>query len=197
MLDRALRATGAIARAGVWCSGALFLAAAFLISLDVTARKAFAFTIGGSDELSGYCLAMGAAWSYTFALLHRANIRVDALYKHFPRPARAALDVVALIALAAFMAVVSFYAFQVLWSSVGFGSRANTPLQTPLVIPQGIWFAGLAFFLVALFLVTLKALLLFADRRYAELDRLAGLPSASEEVEEELAGAKARMEKTP
>ena len=95
------------------------------------------------------------------------------------------------------MAVVTFYAFQVLASSVSFGSRANTPLQTPLVIPEAIWFAGLAFFLVALFLVTLKALLLFADRRYAELDRLAGLPSASEEVEEELAGAKARMEETP
>jgi TRAP-type C4-dicarboxylate transport system permease small subunit len=197
MLDRALRAAGTVARAGTWASGALFLAAAVLISVDVTARKLFSLTIGGSDELSGYCLAIGSAWSFAFALLHRANIRVDALYKYFPRPAKAALDIVALIALAAFVAVVSFYAFEVLASSVGFASRANTPLQTPLWIPQVIWFAGLAFFLVALFLVTLKALLLFADRRYAELDRLAGLPSASEEVEEELAGAKARMEKAP
>ncbi len=26
------------------------------------------------------------------------------------------------------------------------GSRANTPLETPLWIPQGIWFAGWAWF---------------------------------------------------
>jgi len=194
MLDRALGAAGAIARAGVWASGALFLVAAFVIAVDVTARKAFSLSIGGSDELSGYCLAMGAAWSFSFALLHRANIRVDALYKYFPPTLKAVFDIVALVALAAFMAVVSYYAFEVLAASVRFASRANTPLQTPLWIPQAIWFAGLAFFLVTLFLVTLKALLLFAARNFPELDRLAGLPSAKEEVEEELASARARSE---
>jgi TRAP-type C4-dicarboxylate transport system permease small subunit len=193
MLDRALGAAGAVSRAGVWASGALFLAAAFMIALDVTARKAFAVSIGGSDELSGYCLAMGAAWSFAFALLHRANIRVDALYKYFPATGRAVLDIVALVALASFVAIVVFYAFEVLASSVRFASRANTPLQTPLWIPQAIWFAGLAFFLVTVFLVTLKALVLFAGGRFGEVDRLAGLPSTREEVEEELAAVKARQ----
>jgi TRAP-type mannitol/chloroaromatic compound transport system permease small subunit len=110
---------------------------------------------------------------------------------------KAAFDVLALVALAAFMAVVAYFAFEVLASSVRFASRANTPLQTPLWIPQAIWFAGLAFFLVTLFLVTLKALLLFAGRRYAELGQLAGLPSAKEEVEEELASVKARSGPAP
>ena len=197
MFDRALGAAGAISRAGVWASGALFLAAAFLIAADVIARKAFSISIGGSDELSGYCLAMGAAWSFAFALLHRANIRVDALYKYLPSMLKAAFDVLALVALAAFMAVVAYFAFEVLASSVRFASRANTPLQTPLWIPQAIWFAGLAYFLVTLFLVTLKALLLFAGRRYAELGQLAGLPSAKEEVEEELASVKARSGPAP
>jgi uncharacterized membrane protein YesL len=107
------------------------------------------------------------------------------------------LDIVALVALASFMAIVVFYAFEVLASSVRFASRANTPLQTPLWIPQAIWFAGLAFFLVTLFLVTLKALLLFAGGRYVEVDRLAGLPSTKEEVEEELVAVKARQGATP
>lgn len=193
MLDGALRAAGKVARGGVWVSGALFLAAAFMIAIDVIARKAFSLSIGGSDELSGYCLAMGAAWSYAFALLHRANIRVDAVYRYFPRPGRALLDIVALVGLAAFVAVVGYYALEVLATSLRFGSRANTPLQTPLWIPQAIWLAGLAFFLATLFLVALKALLLFSRKDYLELDRLAGLPSASEEVEGELAAAKARM----
>jgi hypothetical protein len=91
--------------------------------------------------------------------------------------------------------VVSYYAFEVLASSLHFSSRANTPLQTPLWIPQAVWLAGFAFFLATLYLVTFKALLLFLRQKYPELDRLAGLPSAAEEVEEELAGAKARMAK--
>jgi len=196
MLDAALRAAGTVSRLGVWASGALFLAAAFLVAFDVTARKLFSVSIGGSDELSGYCLAMGAAWSFSFALLHRANIRVDALYKYFPRPVRAALDILALIALAGFMVVVSYYAFEVLASSVRFGSRANTPLQTPLWIPQAIWFAGLAFFLVTLFLVTLKAVAAFSRRELSAVDRLAGLPSVSEEVQEELAATRSRIVKS-
>ena len=193
MLDAALRAAGTLARGGARAGGALFLAAAAMIAVDVTARKVFSVSIGGSDELSGYCLAMGAAWSFAFALLHRANIRVDALYKHLPRSAKAMLDVLALIALAGFMAVVAFYAFEVLATSVRFGSRANTPLQTPLWIPQAIWFGGLVFFLLSIFLVTLKALLLFVRGRFPEIDRIAGLPSASEEAEEELVGARARL----
>lgn len=197
MLDAALRAAGAVARGGARAGGALFLAAAAMIAVDVTARKVFSVSIGGSDELSGYCLAMGAAWSFAFALLHRANIRVDALYKHLPRSAKAMLDVLALIALAGFMAVVAFYAFEVLSTSVRFASRANTPLQTPLWIPQVIWFGGLVFFLLSIFLVTLKALLLFVRGRFPEIDRIAGLPSASEEAEEELAGARARLGDAP
>lgn len=195
MLDAALRAAGTVSRLGVWASGALFLAAAFLVAFDVTARKLFSVSIGGSDELSGYCLAMGAAWSFSFALLHRANIRVDALYKYFPRPVKAAFDVLALIALAGFMVVVSYYAFEVLASSVHFGSRANTPLQTPLWIPQAIWFAGLAFFLVTLFLVGLKAVAAFSRQELAAVDRLVGLPSISEEVDEEIAATKSRIVK--
>ena len=92
-------------------------------------------------------------------------------------------------------AVVAFYAFEVLANSVRLGSRANTPLQTPLWIPQGIWLAGLVFFLLTIFLVTLKALVLFLRGNLPAIDRLAGLPSASEEVEQELASVKARKAK--
>jgi TRAP-type C4-dicarboxylate transport system permease small subunit len=166
-----------------------------VITVDVVARKAFGVTLGGSDELSGYCLAISAAWAFAFALLHRANIRVDAAYKYFPAPVRAALDAVALIALGVFVAVVARYGFEVFMASIRFASRANTPLQTPLWIPQGLWFAGLAFFLVTLFLVTLKAVLAFARGRFAEVDRLAGLPDVAREAEEEVAALEQRLAK--
>jgi TRAP-type C4-dicarboxylate transport system permease small subunit len=195
MLERLLGVAGRIAQLGVWVGGTLLILAAVVITVDVVARKAFSVTLGGSDELSGYCLAISAAWAFAFALLHRANIRVDAAYKYFPAPVRAALDAVALIALAVFVAVVARYGFEVFMASIRFASRANTPLQTPLWIPQGLWFAGLAFFLVTLFLVTLKAVLAFARGRFAEVDRLAGLPDVAREAEEEVAALEERLAK--
>jgi TRAP-type C4-dicarboxylate transport system permease small subunit len=195
MLERLLGVAGRIAQLGVWVGGTLLILASVVITVDVVARKAFGVTLGGSDELSGYCLAISAAWAFAFALLHRANIRVDAAYKYFPAPVRAALDVVALIALAVFVAVVARYGFEVFMASIRFASRANTPLQTPLWIPQGLWFAGLAFFLATLFLVTLKAVLAFVRGRFAEIDRLAGLPDVAHEAEEEVAALEQRLAK--
>jgi len=196
VLERLLAAVGRVAQVGVWAGGVLLVLAALMITVDVVARKAFGVTLGGSDELSGYCLAISAAWAFTFALLHRANIRVDAAYKYFPAPVRAALDVAALIALAVFVAVVARYGFEVLTASIRFASRANTPLQTPLWIPQGLWFAGLAFFLVTLFLVTLKAVLAFARGRFADVDLLAGLPDVAREAEDEVAALEQRLAQT-
>jgi hypothetical protein len=106
---------------------------------------------------------------------------------------RAALDAVALLALAVFVAVVARYGFEVLATSIKLASRANTPLQTPLWIPQGLWFAGLGFFLVTLLLVTLKADLAFARGGFAEVDRLAGLPDVAREAEEEVAALEQRL----
>src|SRR2546423_14884761 len=69
---------------GLWFGGALVLLAAILIGIDVVLRKLFDTSIGGADELAGYALAIGAAWSLAAALLERAHIRVDSLYVLFP-----------------------------------------------------------------------------------------------------------------
>ena len=52
-----------LTRFGLWFGGALILAAAVLIGVDVTLRKFFNASIGGADELAGYALALGTAWS--------------------------------------------------------------------------------------------------------------------------------------
>src|SRR5204862_289075 len=81
-----------LTRFGLWFGGALILAAALLIGIDVTLRKFFNASIGGADEVAGYALALGTAWSLGATLLDRAHIRIDSLYVLFPRPLRLALD---------------------------------------------------------------------------------------------------------
>ena len=130
----------------VWAGGALLLLAAFTVSVDVVLRKLFAVSLGGADELSGYAFAIGTAWAFAFALLRRANVRVDALYQHLPLKFCALLDILALLALGWFVAYLAFYGWQVLETSWTLSARSNSALKMPLWIPQSLWVAGLAAF---------------------------------------------------
>ena len=94
-----LRHAETLARAAVWCAGALRIANVLLISFDVLARKFLGFTTGGADELSSYAFAVSTSWSLAFATLQRANVRVDVLYQYFPVRLAAIFDWVSLVAL--------------------------------------------------------------------------------------------------
>lgn len=64
----------------VWLGGAMMLVSAVMVSTDVIARKILGITMGGSDEISGYLFAIATAFAFPYALLHRANVRIDVAY---------------------------------------------------------------------------------------------------------------------
>ncbi|MBK8065908.1 MAG: TRAP transporter small permease subunit [Betaproteobacteria bacterium] len=103
-MQRALEAADWLRLRAVWAGGALLLAAAITVSVDVIARKIFTVSLGGGGVLSEYAFAIGSAWAFAFALLRRANVRVDALYQLLPAKACAVLDILALVALGVFVA---------------------------------------------------------------------------------------------
>jgi len=184
---RSLRMAGCFSRAAVWVGGTLTLASVVLICYDVLARKLFNVTIGGADELSGYAFAISTAWALAFATLERANVRVDVLYERLPVRLAAVLDWVALVALGVFMVYLTRYAWGVAATSWVQDSAANTPLATPLWIPQGLWFAGLAWMCVVLALMLLRASLLLVTGDLQALRALCGARSAQEEAQAEAA----------
>lgn len=198
MLDRLLQRMEKIARGSVWIAGALLVFAAFLVTGDVLARKIFSVSMAGADEITGYIFAVGTAWALSLALLDRANVRIDALYQILPQRVRAVLDVVGLLVLGGFMALLTKAAYSVFYGSLGwpfgetdFWSVSITPLLTPLAIPQGFWLLGLLMFMATLVLVLVRALLAFARGDMAEVIRVAGPRTAKEEVEEEVQLAEA------
>ena len=197
-LDRLLGATRGLSRVAVWVAGGLLILAAFMVTVDVILRKLFSISFGGADEITGYVFAIGTAWAFTFTLLERSNIRIDALYMLLPRRVRAALDLVAMLGLGVFMFFVTKGAFSVFYGSMGwpFGeseiwSVSVTPLVTPLAIPQGLWFFGLALFMFALALVLIRSALALFQGDLATPAQLAAPRSAEEEVREELHMAEA------
>src|SRR4051794_7428978 len=147
-MDPALTGVRRFARWGLWFGGALVLLAAVLIGIDVLMRKFLDRSIGGADELAGYSLAIGTAWGLGAALLDRAHIRIDSLYVLFPQKLRLALDVIALVLLVGFFALIAWHGWGVVAQSWTSGSRSQSALETPTVVPQAIWIAGLVVFVL-------------------------------------------------
>ena len=99
-----------ISQLAVWVGGAALLAAALMVTVDVLSRKIFNVTMSGSDEYSGYVFSATTTWAYSYCLLHRSNVRIDALYNYLPRKVTAILDVVGLLLLFYFMSIMTYYA---------------------------------------------------------------------------------------
>ena len=72
-------------------------------------------------------------------------------------------------------------------TSLAQGSRANTPLATPLAIPQGLWFLGLVAMCVVLALMLLRSSVALVTGDIATVKAIGGVRSAQEEAEEEAA----------
>lgn len=185
-----------VARAGVWVGGALLLGVAVLVGVDVVLRKAFAFSFASADELAGYGLAIASAWAFSYTLLHRGHIRIDFLYNVLPTWSRRVLDLLALLALAVFVALLTVRAYGVLATSIELGARANTPLGTPLWIPQILWFVAIAFFLFTTLVLIAAVSFALASRQSSLAARLAGIPDAQEEIDREIRDAEDQAKRT-
>lgn len=179
---------GTLSRWAVWAGGFALMLSAIMVTLDVFSRKLFNVTMSGSDEISGYVFAGATTWAYAYCLLHRSNIRIDALYNLFPRAVRAVMDIVGLLLLLVFMGYLTKQAVGVFAETWENDSLAATTLNTPLVYPQFVWLSGLLFFnLTLVFMIVYTTLALFVQGPGA-VQKLAGTMSVQEEIESETRG---------
>lgn len=181
---------------GLWFGGALVLLAAVLIGIDVLMRKFLDRSIGGADELAGYSLAIGTAWGLGATLLDRAHIRIDSLYVLFPQRLRLALDALAVTLLVGFFALTLWHGLGVVMQSWTSESRSQSALETPTVIPQVLWIAGLASFVVIGIVLLAEAVRTIVAGDLRATARLISTRSAEEEVEDEIRDLKERQTRT-
>ncbi len=192
-MPQLLSAMRRLSQWGLWFGGGLILLAAVLIGIDVVLRVALNRSIGGADELSGYALAIGTAWALGAALIDRAHIRIDSLYVLFPTPVRLALDLLAISLFATFFSLIAWHGIGVFQQSWTSGSRSQSAIETPLVIPQALWLAGLGVFLLAAFVLLLHALALALRGDTQGMARAISTRSAEEEVEDEIKSLQERQ----
>ncbi len=191
-LDAIHRFLKSISLWAVWMAGLAMLLSAIMVTIDVLCRKFFSVTMSGSDEVSGYVFAIGTTWAYSYCLLNRSNVRIDALYNFLPVGVRAVLDVVGVALLLFYMSYLTRKAFDVFWTSWTGNSVSSTTLLTPLWIPQLLWFLGLFLFVITLSFVLLYTLVGLIRRDPALVQRIAGAMSAEEEIVQETHGLDVR-----
>ena len=166
--------------------GFLLIATSVLLSIEIIARKFALMPFSIGTELSMYALAASASWSFSYALLRRAHVRIDVIRNLTGPRVRAALDLLALFALGALAIVMTRYVWDTVETSWSLGARENTPLGTPLVIPQGIWFVGLCWFVVVCVEQIILAVAAAVRRDFAALAAIAAPAGVDDEITEAL-----------
>ncbi len=174
-----------ISRVLAWVAGAIILFGSSLtISIDVIARLIFGWTPLESFEISGYGLAacIGLGMGYTVST--RANIRVDFLTSRLPTPLRRLFDLLAAIALAAVAVALAWFSWRTLAQSWALDARSISTLQTPIWLPQGIWWFGLFWFAIVAVLAPVSAIWNLIRGNGAAFDSILAPPSLDEEIQQ-------------
>lgn len=168
-------------------SGWWLLLIAVATCFEMVSRKLFNFSLQGVDEIGGYTLAVTSALGFSYTLLSRGHTRVDFLLSRLPAAGRAFFNTLAMVSLAAVAVFACYRTYGVLAESIEFDSHATSPLQTPMWVPQSLWFLGyLLFAIVAAVMAVHACLLLVRDRE--QLNKLYGPPTLEEEIESETGG---------
>jgi TRAP-type C4-dicarboxylate transport system permease small subunit len=163
--------------------GVMLICSAVYTAAEVLARRFLALSLGGASEMAAYAFAISSAWAFSFSLLERAHIRIDALYQLASRPIRAFVDVVSVALLAVYAGMLAYFSYRLLEFAVVHHTKANTPLQTPIWIPLSLWYAGLILFLLVATFLTVRVTLALLRGDYAWVDRHAGLASNEAQIE--------------
>ena len=193
MLDRLAKwldtALSWVDRGSLWLArggGVLILLTVAMVTVEILSRRFIGRSAVHATELTGYIMAISASWAFAYTLFRKAHIRIDALYLQLPVSVRSILDLLALATLGLFCVLVVGAALDVAMSSFNRGSTANTPLQTPMWIPQFLWAFGLCWFAFAVGLLLLRVLVGLAALDLKAVQRVAGSPTLDDQISAEV-----------
>jgi TRAP-type C4-dicarboxylate transport system permease small subunit len=174
------------------CGWAL-LALCALTGYDIVARRLLNHSVQGVDEIGGYVLAITGSVGFAAALLNRMHTRIDLILAIMPAGLRAVMNTIAAIALAGFAVFITQKALVTLIETLEFGSRASTPLQTPLWIPQSLWIFGIVLFAIVSCVMAVHAIWLLLRGKIDMLNKQYGNPSIDEETKASLTVAGSQL----
>ena len=154
-------------------TGVLLMGCAAIVLADIVLRQ-MGSSFGGTDEISGYVMAIATSWGMAFTLLELGHVRIDILRGRAGRLGRALFDLFAMLVLTGTVTLIAFKCWPVVERSLANSSRANTPLETPLAWVQIPWFAGWVWFALVSWLTFIAAMMLVKNGRFEDAEAAIG-----------------------
>lgn len=174
-----------MSRAAHWLAvlgGAAIMLAAVMVAIDVIVRWLFGAIPLRSFEISTYIFAASTAFGFSYALIERKHIRIDAIYMMLPARLRPIMDLAALVVLTAAAGVLAYHAALTAFDSFELNATSTTTLQAPLAVPQGLWALGLIWFAATAAALVLRAGLDLLRGRAAAVAARIGMPRAQSDL---------------
>ena len=181
-LRRSLDRIGAAMNA---LAGWLLSLCAVLICAEILGRQ-IGFSLGATLEISSYILAISISWGLARALAERQHVRIDLLVSRAPLPVRQYLHAAALLVMLAWSLLLAYGAVTLVLESYDFGATDRSTLTIPLIAPQGLWAAGIVFFVVFVTVMLAEVILAIALSRPEHVERILGPRTLEEEAREAL-----------
>lgn len=160
-------------------TGFILFACVAIVLADIVMRR-FGASFGGTDEISGYVMAIVTSWGMGFTLLELGHVRIDIIRGRCVGLRRAVFDIFSLTVLAGTITLIAVKSWPVLARSLHNGSQSNTPLETPLAWVQTPWLAGWVWFALMAWLTLVAALVLVAKGDFDRADTVIGAQSEQE-----------------
>jgi len=177
MIEAILRGCHTINRGVLVFLGILLWGGVTIVLLDVTLR-AIGSSLGGTDEITGYVMAILAAWGMGYTLTALGHIRIEALRDRCGDNLKLALDLLAIASVAVVVTLIALKGWPVVERSWLNNSRANTSLETLLWTVQLPWLLGWAWFAFVAWVQFLASLVFIARGKRERAFRLIGTPNA-------------------
>ena len=154
-------------------TGIMLLACAAFVLLDIVFRQ-LGSSFGGTDEISGYVMAIATSWGMAYTMLELGHVRIDLLRSRCAARGRCLFDLFSMVVLSGTIVLIAVKCWPVLERSIKNSSTANTPLETPLALVQGPWFAGWLWFAIMACLTTLAAARMILRGEFEETEQAIG-----------------------
>lgn len=165
-----------------WC----YLGITVLITFDILARRLLGFSTEATTELTGYLMAIGMSWGLAGTLFERGHVRIDVLVQKLPLNVRVWLHMASLLALLLSTAFFVYGAYSLSRDSWELGATDLSTLRMPMVIPQGLWAAGLALLLLTVLAIVLRSLSQISTGQADAMDRMLMARTYEDEAAETL-----------
>lgn len=165
-----------------WC----YLGITLLITFDIIARRLMGFSTEATTEVTGYLMAIGMSWGMAGTLFERGHVRIDVLVQKLPLKVRVWLHMASLLALLVSTAFFVYGACSLARDSWELGATDLSTLRMPMVVPQGLWAAGLALLLLTVVAMAVRLLRQLAGGEADAMDHMLMARTYEDEAAETL-----------